>query len=234
MAFQADQRPSRWILVAAGSVVLACLGLFSLIAEDVLDGGGLISRDEVVLGWFVDNRSEWLITAASWVSAVGGFASLCIVGVVLGLILWSRRTPPELAVAPLLALLLGGLASLATKTIFGRERPPITLHETTVGLTSFPSAHATDAAAFFIATALTLALTVARRPARKVAVLAAGAASAGVVGLSRLVLAVHWLSDVVAGWALGTAVATTVVVLAWSAASTNHRPDPTGEPTILR
>jgi undecaprenyl-diphosphatase len=191
------------------------MGLFLLIAEDVLDGGGLISRDEAVLTWFVDHRTDRAIDVARWVSTLGGFASLCIVGAGMGLWLWRRGTAVFMAAAPLLALLLGGLASFLGKVFFGRERPPVDLHEVTVGLAAFPSAHAADAAAFFIAAAMTLALTVARRTSTKLALLAGGVALAGLVGLSRLVLAVHWLSDVVAGWALGTAVAVSVVVLLW-------------------
>ena len=229
MTLRADRPPSRRALAAAALVVAGCLGLFVLIAEDVLDGGGFISRDETVLGWFVDHRTETLITAARWVSTLGGFVALCIVGIALGLWLWSTRTPTLLAAAPLASLLLGGLASLITKELFGRERPPITLHATNVGLASFPSAHAADAAAFFIAAAFTLALTVTRERWEKVLLLAGGAALAGLVGVSRLVLAVHWLSDVIAGWALGAAVATTVVMLAWYS-TTRSVPDPAGQP----
>ncbi len=222
MTLRADRPPSRAALVVAGAIVAACVGLFLLIAEDVLDGGGLISHDQAVLTWFVDQRSEWLITAARWVSTIGGFASLFIAGGLLGLwLFWSRRAAPGLAAAPLLSLLLGGAASAGTKALFGRERPPVTLHATTVGLASFPSAHAADAAAFFIAAALVLSLTVARRSTVKLLLIIGGAALAGLVGLSRLVLAVHWLSDVVAGWALGTAIATAAVMTAWL---TQHRP----------
>jgi undecaprenyl-diphosphatase len=203
--------------MTSGAVVAMCLGLFLLIAEDVLDGGGLISHDQAVLTWFVEHRSDWLVTAARWVSTLGGFASLSIVAVAIGLWLWSRRTPPVLAAAPLASLLLGGLASAATKALFGRERPPVTLHEVSVGLASFPSAHATDAAAFFVAAGFTLALTVACHRYAKLLLMAGAAALAGLVGLSRLVLAVHWLSDVVAGWALGTAIAVVVVMFAWTA-----------------
>jgi undecaprenyl-diphosphatase len=134
-----------------------------------------------------------------------------------------------LAAAPLIALLLGGLASASAKAIFGRARPPISLHETTVGLASFPSAHATDATAFLLAAALTLALTLVRRPVMKAVVVAAGVAGAALVGLSRLVLAVHWLSDVVAGWALGTAVAIGVVALAWFITTRELRTRPVEE-----
>jgi undecaprenyl-diphosphatase len=167
------------------------------------------------------------------VSTLGGFIALCVIGIALGLLLGSRRTPVLLAAAPMASLLLGGLASLAAKELFGRDRPPITLRATTVGLASFPSAHATYAAAFFIAAALTLALTSARERWEKPVLLAGGAALAGLVGVSRLVLAVHWLSDVIAGWAVGTAVAVTVVMLAWygTTRTASRRTDQPAVPT---
>src|SRR6476659_6732672 len=115
MALRADLPPSRRAFITLDAVGAVCLGLFVLIAEDVLDGGGLISHDEAVLNWFVDHRSEWSITVARWVSTVGGFAWLCIAGIAVGLWLWTRRTAPGLAAAPLLALLLGGLASTVAK-----------------------------------------------------------------------------------------------------------------------
>jgi undecaprenyl-diphosphatase len=209
-----------WIAVG---LVGASLALFLLIAEDVLDGGGLISRDEAVLRWFVDQRSESMIKVARVVSTLGGFVSLLCVGLALALWLWRREW--HLAVAPTVSLLLAGLASTAAKSVFGRARPPIAVHEVHVASPAFPSGHATDAAGFFLAAAFVLAITVVHHARTQVVLVALGMLLAGLVGLSRLVLAVHWLSDVVAGWALGTAIAITVVTSLWYLATRSQRPD---------
>ena len=209
------QPPSRWTLTIAAVVVIANLVLFALVAEDLLDGGGLISHDEAVLAWFVEHRTDGLISAAKVVSALGGFASLAIVGALLGLWLWRRGWHVALAAAPVASLVLASLASTASKALFDRERPPVVLHATTVTLAAFPSGHATDAAAFFLAASVTLAITIAQRRSTRVLLVATGLFLAMLVGLSRLVLGVHWLSDVVAGWALGSAVAIAVVVTLW-------------------
>jgi undecaprenyl-diphosphatase len=220
--------PSRWTLTIAAVVVLANAVLFTLIAEDVLNGGGLVSHDEAVLGWFVDHRTDRLINAARFVSTAGGFASLLIVALVVGIALWRRGVHLVLAAAPLLSLLVGSLASTIAKAFFGRDRPPEAVHATTVTLAAFPSGHATDAAAFFVAASLALSLTICHHRRSQVLLIGSGVALAALVGLSRLVLAVHWLSDVVAGWALGCAVAVTIVVILWfaSARPTNQRAVP--------
>jgi undecaprenyl-diphosphatase len=192
---------------------VAAVITFVAIAEDLVDGGGLISHDEAILRWFVEHRTEWMISIARTVSILGQFLSLLCIGVLLGLWLWSRAWP--LAIAPALALVVAGLASTIAKAAFGRARPPIAIQETHVSSPAFPSGHAADAAAFFLAAAFVLALVVARRRRRQVALIVIGAMCAWLVGLSRLVLAVHWPSDVVAGWALGTATAILIVVVFW-------------------
>ena len=217
--FRASRRaqpPSRSTLTVAAVLVVANLVIFALIAEDLLDGGGLISHDEAVTAWFVEHRTDALISAAKVVSTIGGFVSLLILGALLGLWLWRRGWHVALALAPVASLLVASLASTASKALFHRERPPVVLHATTVTLAAFPSGHATDAAAFFLAASLTLAVTIAHHRSTRALLVATGLFLALLVGLSRLVLGVHWLSDVVAGWALGSAIAIAVVVTLWS------------------
>jgi membrane-associated phospholipid phosphatase len=214
-------------LTAAG-LVGASLALFMLIAEDVLDGGGLVSHDEAVLRWFVDHRTDWMINVARVVSTVGGFVSLLGLGITLALWLWWRRCHLAIAIAPVLSLLLAGLASVVAKAAFGRVRPPISFHEVHVTSPAFPSGHATDAAGFFLAAAFVLALSVAHRRRTQLLLIGIAVLLAGLVGLSRLVLAVHWLSDVVAGWALGTTIAISVVVVAWYAETRSRKPNEHG------
>jgi undecaprenyl-diphosphatase len=221
---RAGTEPSRRVLLTAAGFVVASTAVFMLIAEDILDGGGLISHDEAVLTWFVDHRTDWMINVARVVSAVGGFVSLLCVGVALGLWLWWRGWHSAIAIAPVASLLLAGLASAVAKAVVGRARPPISLHETHVTSPAFPSGHATDAAGFFVAAAFVLALTVAHHRRTQLVFTGIGILFAALVGLSRLVLAVHWLSDVVAGWALGTAIAITVVVALWYATTRRRNP----------
>jgi hypothetical protein len=87
------------ILVSPG-LVAAALALFSLIAQDLLRGGGLVSHAEAVLTWFVDHRTDWMISTARFVSTIGGFVSRTCLSLVFAIWVRRRRWPLGLAVAP--------------------------------------------------------------------------------------------------------------------------------------
>src|SRR5689334_9736599 len=89
-AYPADARPPRWLLVVALGVAVAAIAVFVMIAEDVVDGGGLISRDTAVLRWFVDHRTDALVSAARVAGTIGSFVVLAIASLIVALLLWRR------------------------------------------------------------------------------------------------------------------------------------------------
>lgn len=97
-------------------------------------------------------------------------------------------------VAPLTSLL---------KEYFGRIRPPFDDGGARYESLSFPSGHSSGIAALVVV-ALVLAWPLLSGPARRRA-LAGGVALVLLVGLTRMWLGVHYLSDVVGGWSFGLA-----------------------------
>jgi undecaprenyl-diphosphatase len=99
---------------------------------------------------------------------------------------------------------LGGeeAGMLAVKALVGRVRPTLTSEAASLG-PSFPSGHSATAAAFYAAAALVLGRSLTGR-ARHL-IIAGAVAVATAVAASRVLLDLHWLSDVVGGLALGWA-----------------------------
>jgi undecaprenyl-diphosphatase len=101
----------------------------------------------------------------------------------------------------LVLILAGRLAVEAQKAWFGRPRPDLHDHLVTTHNMAFPSGHAAYSMMFWLGLAL---FAVADRRLRGPAVALALLLS-GMTGLTRLILAVHWPSDVIGGWAFGAA-----------------------------
>jgi membrane-associated phospholipid phosphatase len=171
----------------------------------------LLRRDPATFG--VDQQVEtWADGVATplsddvlrGVTHLGDTLTVLMVGSVLaGWYAWRRRSAT--AFAFLTAVIVGQFAAAElVKAIVDRARPALSQRADFSG-TSFPSGHSTAATACYLAFALVLA---AGRPVRTRAVLIGGAAGVGVaVASSRVLLGVHWLSDAVAGVALGASVA---------------------------
>jgi membrane-associated phospholipid phosphatase len=147
--------------------------------------------------------------------------------VVVGLAtLWCllRHRPRLAAYAATTGLGLAVLVPM-TKALVGRDRPALPLPVVEAPSSdSFPSGHA--AIAITIGGLLTLLLLSAAGRWWRAVLLAGAAAVALVVGFTRLALGVHFLSDVVAGWALGAAwlAVTTAAFGVWPAGRRQRMP----------
>lgn len=119
--------------------------------------------------------------------------------------LWWQRQRAR-AAALLMAVLGARIGVEIIKAVVDRARPSLEAHPVVVHSQSFPSGHAGNSMATFLALALFVAPERWRRPSVAVAVIAALA-----MGTTRPMLGVHWPSDVLAGWLLGSAAA----LLAW-------------------
>ena len=198
------------------AVVMAAsaLTVFLSTAEDVIHRDGIVRRDPAFLQLFTHFRTTPVVDAAKVITEFGSVLALGIVAAVGGFVLWRTGYRLGHAIAPTLAFALSILSVGMLKSVIGRHRPPVSLHLVAESDLSFPSGHATDSAAVLMTIALVVAVVTLRRPLARIGtVLMAGLLVAS-IGFSRLVLGVHWPTDVVGGWALGTGIALAVVLTA--------------------
>ncbi len=221
---EAEQSRSRLRLCSA---LVACLAGFALLTARVASHLGGLPVDQRVWRWVVEHRADMPIAAFRMVSHIGDPLVL-VVGASISFLWLSRRRPLAVAVVPAAALLAAACTETALKEIIGRPRPPAFARLVTEPDPSFPSGHATGTAALLVAVALIAAPTFRSRTARVLSFAAAGAVAV-LVGVARVVLGVHWGSDVAAGWLLGAAWAVGVV-LVWPAVERrlSARPATTG------
>jgi undecaprenyl-diphosphatase len=224
------------VAFAAGFIALGvAVVVLGGVSEDVTRHNGFSTTDPLHLRWFIDHRSSSADTLARWFSMLGSPPVLALVAFAVALLLWWRGTKVLLAIAPGLALVIAAVCAAAGKLVVDRNRPPASLHLVAESDASFPSGHATNTTAVLLTLALVAAVYVLRRPLARAACVAAALLIATVVGVSRLVLGVHWPTDVIAGWALGGAVAL-AVTLAVSVAVRLEPGDPApdAKPTRMR
>ncbi len=147
----------------------------------------------------------WLRNTALVVQWLFEVVPMTILTVVVAVLLYLRNHRRAAGWTVLVMVVAAVLTDLV-KGAVGRDRPVFELSITTLKSYSFPSGHSSGiAAAASVATVLALML-VRRRGVRRT-VITAAVVVALVVGADRIFLGVHNLSDVVAGYLLGIAVA---------------------------
>ena len=164
--------------------------------------GVVLPLDQGVLRWVGDLRSPAVIDAALLASFLADGVPIVIIGLGICAWLWVRagRRP---ALALLLAGLTGELCYVIAKASFARPRPDVIEKLGSAGWHAYPSGH-TMLATVIYGLALTL-LAATTRGVVRVLLLALAALIPISVAASRVILGVHYPSDVLAGLTLGSA-----------------------------
>ena len=192
------------------SVILAA-GAFEALWFGVITETGLAAADPGAVGWLVAHRSVGLVIAARVVSDVGA-PVVTVMAAVVGIgwwVWWSRWRPAALGAGGVVLLVI---VDVGMKAAVGRPRPPAAWHAVPAQGYAFPSGHALLSAGVI----LLLGWLVCRYEhlplGRGSGVTLAGLAGCFVVAVagSRVVLAVHFPSDVLAGWFLAVFVVSAV------------------------
>jgi membrane-associated phospholipid phosphatase len=184
------------VVIFIGGAVLALLTVV-VRSSDVLAG-----IDSSVAEWGNHHASAWSHDALVLITDLGETWTVVVVAVVVALVELAR-TRSRWVVPFLLAVIVGDkLLTWAVKELVDRARPTIEAVAATLG-PSFPSGHTSTAAASWAAFALVAGRWWGRRAWPALAGLAVGIAVA--VAGSRVLLDVHWLTDVLGGLALGWA-----------------------------
>jgi undecaprenyl-diphosphatase len=180
--------------VAVGSFVFAADAI-------TLNTQDLITGDRMAFDWASKIRAGWLDSVAKALTHLGSLAVVGAAMVLADLILLARRRVIE-AAALTSGLVLTWAAVHIAKAAIDRPRPSGSLVDTAGQ--AYPSGHAAYAIAW-IAIAVVLSRTVPGL-ARTTVVVVAATAVAVLVGLTRIYLRAHYLSDVMAGAGLAAAI----------------------------
>jgi membrane-associated phospholipid phosphatase len=182
------------VITLVGGLVVAILALV------VRNHGTLRGVDSRAADWGHDHATHLSTRLLQLVTDLGDWTAIPIIALVVIVVEMIRR-PSRYLIQFILIVTLGDvLITNAIKEFIDRARPALNPIAATLG-PSFPSGHSSTSAAFYASLALVLSRG---RPARVRALLIGGAAAIAVaVASSRVLLDVHWVSDVIAGLALG-------------------------------
>jgi undecaprenyl-diphosphatase len=189
------------LTVALGMLIVGTVAIGALLIM-VQHNAGLARWDLSAARWGEHHATTSSTQFLRRVSLFGGTPMMIGVALIAGIWQYVRTRTPAVFGFLIVVVLGQVLLTNLTKLLVNRARPDLR-QLTGFSGSSFPSGHAATAAATFAA----VALLVGRGHSRHTkAFLAAGAAFIAVaVATSRVLLGVHWLTDVIAGLAMGWA-----------------------------
>lgn len=187
-------------LILGLTISSVCLWLFDALARQVLAGAPITAIDHELANALHARATPFGTSLYRIVTAFGG-SGIIMVAIAVGLFFLLRRRWSYLVIW-FIALVGGGLLSLQMKAIFARPRPvfsnPLLIEQSF----SFPSAHAMTSLITYGLLAYFLWHEIHNRIVRILIVFTV-VLLVILVGISRMTLGVHYLSDVLGGFMAG-------------------------------
>jgi len=183
--------------------IIICVNLVMLskLAEQTVNSENVKLLDMEVTAWFFNLRTPFLNKAFYYFTLLGTVYGVTVGTVITGLILlWQKRGFHVLAL--LISILGSSLSMYYSKIYFHRDRPLNVSYYTPENSYSFPSGHATSAMALVGLLCYFVIIEIEDKRLR-LSLFMLGISYILLIGLSRIYLGVHFLTDVAAGYLLG-------------------------------
>jgi membrane-associated phospholipid phosphatase len=208
-----DQGRTR--LAAAGAILVlgfvaaaALLSAFAWLASEVLEQD-TVAMDNATLQFLQRFSSPEMTLVANLVSAMGSQVVLAVGAALLVAFFWQRRWG---AAVSLIVVTAGAqVLNDVLKADFHRTRPTPVGGFIDAQQYSFPSGHAMVSAAFYLFIAY-LAWRLVHDRWKRILIVSALVVLVALIGVSRLYLEAHYLSDVIAGYLAGFLWTDTVIL----------------------
>lgn len=192
-------------LAIGAALAVSLTAVFAQVYESVVEADGVAGLDHPVLAAAKTLRSPGLDIMTTGYTDIGGTIGMPILAVAVMMTLALRRR----SWTPVILIVVAGAGSLlmtiAGKSLVGRTRPPLSdavpPYEHSA---SFPSGHSLNAVVIAGIVAYLIILRL-KTPRSRVITALLAALFAITIGLSRVYLGHHWLTDVLGAWALGAA-----------------------------
>jgi membrane-associated phospholipid phosphatase len=192
-----DRAARFWLVFGSATAVL-----FVLTAVVVSPSGGIAQFDQDVMASMSALRHPVLTTVVQFITDLGSYRPVTLLSIMLALVVGFRTRRLLEPVVLLAAVEASSSLVEVLKTVTDRARPPLEgMSGAPVFDYSFPSGHTASGTVLYVLGALLFARTEARSSTRRLLV-AAGCVVGGLIGLSRVYLGYHWLTDVVGAWLL--------------------------------
>lgn len=203
---QARFSPEGWLglHLTIGLLVILTMGWwFGDIAEDMSRDAATRLFDERVSAWFHEHATPALTHVAHIVTFFGSVSFIAAAAICAALILGMRKSWYQL-LALVLGIGGGSLLNILLKHFFHRQRPVLENPLVTLSSFGFPSGHTMGSTLFYGLLAIFVVHSV-RKWRWRTAIVCVAALWVALIGLSRIYLGAHYLTDVLGAIAVGLA-----------------------------